>query len=65
MSDDYRNDVNDDEDFASLQGERREEAFSSLPPTLPPLGPRLFVPRGSPQTMAGSQWPVYHELKFL
>lgn len=35
VSDDYRNDVNDDEDFAWLQGERRE-AFSS-----PPLSPAI------------------------
>lgn len=57
MSDDYRNDVNDDEDFAWLQGERRE-AFSSPPLSLAIRSGHLYLFREGRR----KQWPDHNGL---
>lgn len=57
VSDDYRNDVNDDEDFAWLQGERRE-AFSSPPLSLAIRSGHLYLFREGRR----KQWPDHNGL---
>lgn len=57
VSDDYRNDVNDDEDFAWLQGERRE-VFSSPPLSLAIRSGYLYLFREGRR----KQWPDHNGL---